>query len=87
MTESGRRVAATLRGNDAGRPTSPALEAWRAEIRAGLRTRYVFDPLWRAACEDMHALEAVRADLTGIVASCQRKAREIIRRAAREAVS
>ncbi len=37
---------------------TPALEAWRRELKAGTRTATTFDWLWRAACEEMHALEA-----------------------------
>ncbi len=39
------------------RPT-PALDAWRAELARGERTCTTFDPLFRAACEEMNALEA-----------------------------
>ena len=37
---------------------TPALDAWRRELAAGQRTKYDFDPLWRAACQEMNALEA-----------------------------
>ncbi len=37
---------------------TPALDAWRAELEAHLRTKTTFDALWRAACEEMAALEA-----------------------------
>ena len=64
---------------------TPALDAWRRELAAGERTATTFDALWRAACEDMNALEAGRAGLIGTSARCRREAQEIIRRAAREA--
>jgi hypothetical protein len=37
---------------------TPALTVWRRELAAGKRTKYTFDALWRAACEEMNALEA-----------------------------
>ena len=64
---------------------TPALDAWRCELAAGARIPDTFDPLCRAACAEMLALEAEAAALPGIGASCRRDAREIIRRAAREA--
>src|SRR5207244_2714421 len=51
----------------AGRVKTPALDAWRREIAAGARTIYTFDPLWRAACEEMNALEA---PMPKLAASC-----------------
>lgn len=48
MTPRGRR----------GVPT-PALDAWRAELARGKRTHTTFDPLFRAACEEMNALETL----------------------------
>lgn len=35
----------------------PALDKWRAELAAGLRTPYTFDDLWRAACDEMNRRE------------------------------
>jgi hypothetical protein len=37
---------------------TPSLDAWRRELAAGQRTATTFDWLWRAACEEMNALEA-----------------------------
>ena len=37
---------------------TPALDAWRAELARGERSRTTFDPLFRAACEELNALEA-----------------------------
>lgn len=65
-------------------PSYPALEAWRAELAAGKRDRYTFDPLWRAACEEMNAIEA---PTPMIAATCQREAARIIKAAALKAAS
>ncbi len=59
---------------------TPALTAWRQELAAGKRTVTTFDPLWRAACEEMSALEAPTPELA---ATYFREARRIIRAAAR----
>lgn len=61
--------------------TTPALAAWRRELAAGERTRYDFDPLWRAACADAWALEC--QDIPGLSRGLQEDARRIIARAAR----
>ena len=37
---------------------TPALDLWHEELRKGRRTPTTYDPLWRAACEEMNALEA-----------------------------
>ena len=63
----------------------PALSAWRLEFAKGERTDFSIDPLWRAACAEMSALEAEAAGLPGIATSFRRDAREIVRRAVREA--
>ena len=62
-------------------PCTPALRAWRAELTAGERTITTFDPLWRAACEEMNALEAASPELAG---SYLREARRIVRAAAQK---
>ena len=55
---------------------TPALNAWRAELRRGQRARTTFDALFRAACCEQWALdysdipalaEAFRADARAIV--------------------
>ena len=56
-----------------------ALDAWRAELRAGTRTKYTFDELWVAACAEAYALEAP----SNFAASYVNQARRIIREAAR----
>jgi len=57
---------------------TPALDAWRRELQAGQRTRCSFDWLWRAACEEMNALEA---PTPALAASYFRHARRIVRAA------
>ena len=63
------------------RPPAPALEAWRRELAAGVRTATTFDPLWRAACREQRALDY--ATFPAIAARYRREAAEIIRTAAR----
>ena len=60
-----------------------ALDAWRRELAAGQRTKYDFDPLWRAACDEMNALEAVAAGLPQLARQFQRDAYRIITTAAK----
>ncbi len=45
---------------------TPALTAWRAELKAGQRTVHDSDALWQAACADIQALEMDAAGLPGI---------------------
>lgn len=61
---------------------APALDAWRRELARGERTPTTFDPLWRAACEEANALEALAAGLPGLAHGFQRDAARIIRAAA-----
>ena len=51
---------------------TPALDAWRAELARGKRTRTTFDPLFRAACEEMNALDALPALRAGYLARARR---------------
>jgi len=62
-----------------------ALPAWRAELRANRRTPYTFDPLWRAACEEMLALEAHGVKLPSRAA--MQRARDILTAAARSSAA
>src|SRR5437870_5920678 len=64
-----RRVRGVAMAQLNGRVPTPALNAWRRELAAGARTKYTFDALWRAACEDMNALEAAGAGLPGLARS------------------
>lgn len=64
------------------KPTKyPALECWRRELAAGERAPTDFDPLWRAACAEVSALEHDR--LPGIAASYWAEGRRILAAAAR----
>ena len=62
---------------------TPALAAWRRELARCERTREVFDPLWRAACEEANALEVEAGGLPGLAVVLQREARRIIVEAAK----
>ena len=64
---------------------TPALAAWRREIATRERSNTTFDALWSAACSEITAFEAETIQLPRIAASYRRDAREIIRRAVREA--
>lgn len=66
-----------------GHTRTPALDAWRRELAAGQRTPLTFDPLWKAACEEMSAVEYATAGLPTIAEALQREARKIIGAAAR----
>lgn len=61
---------------------TPALDAWRRELRAGERTRETFDWLWRAACAESAALEFQR--IPELAYSYRRDAQRIVRDAARQ---
>ncbi len=39
---------------------TPALDAWRAELRRSERTKTTFDPLWSAACAEQWAVDLAR---------------------------
>ena len=59
---------------------TPALDLWQRELAAGKRTLTDYDPLWRAACEELSALEQPTPELAE---SYLKRARRIIRDAAR----
>ncbi len=61
---------------------TPALDAWRRELAENKRTKYTFDALWRAACEDMNALEAT--SIPRLAAFYRREARRILADAAKQ---
>ncbi len=65
--------------------STPALDEWRRELAAGWRTPHTFDALWRAACEEMNALDALR-DCPELVAKYSSDAQTIVK-AALSAVS
>lgn len=58
---------------------TPALDAWRAELRGGKRTVATSDPLWRAACAEANALEF--ADIPALAARFCEDAKRIVREA------
>jgi len=60
------------------RARSPALDVWRKELAAGLRTATTFDPLWRAACWEAAAKEADSSQQLDLAGRLRREARDII---------
>ncbi len=60
------------RGSVSRRVPTPAIDAWRCELARGERTRTKFDPLFRAASEEMNALEALPDLRTGYLARARR---------------
>ena len=61
---------------------TPALDAWRAELAAGRRTRTDYDVLWRAASCEQQALEAHADGLTEAADRDRRRAAKLLRSAA-----
>ncbi len=61
---------------------TPALGFWRAELARGERTTTTVDALWRAACAEASALEALTPNSA---AKDLRRARDIIEAARRAA--
>lgn len=55
-----------------------ALEQWHAELEAGLRTRFDFDALYRAACKEAEAAEFAGKGLARIANELRREAARII---------
>jgi hypothetical protein len=69
-----------------GRPfKTPALDAWRAELKQGLRATHTFDALWRSACAEQSALNAAADGLYASARQDLRRAREILDEALRTA--
>jgi len=81
VRRNGRARAAPARAAGRGMRT-PALDTWRAELAAGQRTPYDFDPLFRAACREADALGF--QSIPQLAEACLRDARKIIAAAARE---
>lgn len=63
-----------------GAPT-PALDAWRAELARGERTRTTFDALWQAACAEANAAE-FESSIPELHRAFMAEARRIIKAAA-----
>ncbi len=59
----------------------PALDLWRDELRAGLRTPTTFDTLYAAACSEADAREFYGMRIPELGDACMARAREIIRQA------
>ena len=64
---------------------TPALDAWRDEMRRGQRTMRTYDALWQAACSEASALELEGDGLSKTAGRYRSKARKIICAAARAA--
>lgn len=68
-----------------GRPSpfpTPALDLWRRELAEGKRGLDVTDPLWRAACWEISALEAHAAGMHEAALRDRQCAIDILRMAA-----
>ncbi len=59
-----------------------ALSQWRAELVAGARTRLTDDTLFRAACAEANARDAMSAGIAEAAYSYRHQAAEIVLRAA-----
>ena len=59
-------------------PEPGAVIEWWSELRKGLRTRYDVDPLFRAACAEMNARDALRSGLPLLANDYRRQAAEIL---------
>jgi hypothetical protein len=57
-----------------------ALRLWHEELRAGVRTPYVFDALWAAASREAQAQDFDQIGAKGVADSCRREAAEILLR-------
>lgn len=55
-----------------------ALAQWRAELKAGLRTRYDLDTLCRAACKEAEAGDFARQGLPRVADELRHEAARII---------
>jgi hypothetical protein len=55
----------------------PALDQWRREFRSGLRGKTDFDALWRAACAQRSAQEAIEDRLPDIAETFLAEARRL----------
>jgi hypothetical protein len=53
---------------------TPALDLWRLGLVPGRRAPVTFDRVWRAACEEMNAQEALDLGLPALAEKCRAKA-------------
>jgi hypothetical protein len=59
-------------------PEVGALQEWWNELRDGLRTKYDMDDLWRAACAEASARDAVRDRLFAAATEDRLRAAEML---------
>jgi hypothetical protein len=65
-------------------PEPGALNEWWSQLQRGLRTKYDVDPLYRAACAEMNARDALRSGLPSMANDYRRQAAEILLEAVAE---
>lgn len=54
-------------------PEIGALAEWQAEMRRGIRDRWTWDALWRAACAEARGRDAIRDGLHPSVVDDERR--------------
>lgn len=59
-------------------PEPGATAEWHRQLRAGRRTRYEFDALFRASCAEMNARDALRDGFDRIANDYRREAARIL---------
>jgi hypothetical protein len=59
-------------------PEVGALREWHRELHNGLRIKFEFDSLWRAACAEANARDYLRQGMVAAANDERRKAAEII---------
>lgn len=59
-------------------PEIGALAEWQAEMRRGIRDRWTWDALWRAACAEARGRDAIRDGQHSVVEQERRLAAEIL---------
>jgi hypothetical protein len=64
--------------DDEAIPELGATDTWQREIREGKRTKYDFDALFRAACAEANARDALREGFVAIANAYRREAAYIM---------
>lgn len=59
-------------------PEAGALNKWWSELHKGLRTKYDNDPIYRAACAEMNARDALKLGVVSIASDYRRQAAAIL---------
>lgn len=59
-------------------PEIGALAEWQAEMRRGIRDRWTWDALWRAACAEARGRDAIRDGQLSVIEQERRLAAEIL---------